>query len=112
MSEKDLGEIAKGFEESMKAYLNALFERFTKHIEMYLVRRNVHLVSEKESIAGVADIYTGLKEVSGHIIQIYRRGTIVANDAFVNSRGTMLRVESGEDHYRLITGDKICWIAW
>ncbi len=97
-----------GISDEIKRYFNKLFE------DLYplMSARQGHTVTAREAFTGQAEIKTTVPIITGHIIQVYRAGSIVTGDAKVFVNGGNLYVENGESIYQLMPGDIVSWMAY
>jgi hypothetical protein len=71
-----------------------------------------HVVTEGEATLGEAEIDTGSEEATVFIVQIYRAGVNVMDDAVVTLASGVLGVADGGDNYELTEGDVINYIVF
>lgn len=71
-----------------------------------------HTVVTADDTAGEVDLATGLTSISGFIVQIYRAGVNVMEDAIVTASGGTLTVADGGATYALTADDVIHYMVW
>lgn len=71
-----------------------------------------YTVLSADDTAGTVDIDTGLTAIAGFIVQIYRAGVNVMQDAVVTVTGGVMTVADGASTYALTADDVINYMVW
>ena len=75
-------------------------------------KAGTHTVVSGEATAETLDIATGLAGATVFIVQIFRSGVMVMNDAVVSMAAGVLTVANGAATYDLTADDLINWIVF
>ena len=75
-------------------------------------KAGTHTVVSGEATAETLDIATGLAGATVFIVQIFRSGVMVMNDAVVSMAAGVLTVANGAATYDLTADDVINWIVF
>lgn len=115
---RNKGKVNKGnIVDQMNANLDDLRQLVQKRfndVSRHQVARHGHKVTAEDVAKGAAEIKVFSSEkITGHIIQIYRAGSIVTTDArvYVGDKG-ILFIQNGLESYTLAEGDIIAYLCW
>jgi hypothetical protein len=74
--------------------------------------RGSHVATSAEATAGTLDIDTGKVDATAFIVQIWRSGVMVMEDAAVSLTAGVLTVADGAATYAVTADDVITWIVF
>lgn len=76
------------------------------------VKAGTHTVTAGEATAGSLDIATGLAGATVFIVQVYRAGVMVLEDAAVSIAAGVLTIADGAATYAVTEDDIVNWIVF
>ena len=74
--------------------------------------RGSHTATSAEATANTLDINTGKSDATGFMVQIWRSGVMVLEDAAVSLSAGVLTIADGSSTYSITAGDVITWIVF
>lgn len=100
----NVGSMLSGLDDNMAGVIQQI-------IDMSIVRGS-YIATADDVTAGGAEIATGLAQISGFIVQIFRAGVIVTEDSAIGVDEGDLLVADGAVTYDITADDVINYIVW
>lgn len=114
LTAKQIKDLNKAMVANQRANLGNVISDLTDTQEAFntqSVIRGTHVAVTDDATADKVDVVSGLTEIVGYQVQVFRAGVLVGGDVKVSANAGTLSIEDGTT-YKITAGDIITYIIW